>query len=384
MPEEVTPEKVMPGEVVGTLELMDRGGGFLRTPKAQYRPRNTDVFVPVRLCKELRFRGGETIVGQATLSKNRNGKHKPPRQELANIATINGLSTDDHLDSTPFEELTAIDPLVQLRFETVGGPESMRVIDLLTPVGFGQRGLIVAPPRTGKTVLLQQMAAGIAANYPNTELIVLLVDERPEEVTDMRRTIKGEVMASSNDGTAADHIRLSRFATEKFKRSVEAGRDVVVLLDSLTRLGRAFNSGLRGGRRTMSGGLDNQALTEPKAIFGAARNVENGGSLTILATALIDTGSRMDEVIFNEFKGTGNMEIMLDCDMANRRLYPAIDLDQSGTRKEEKLLAPSAYEASIKWRRQLHGKGGVRAMEMLLESMRRHKDNDAFVKAASR
>jgi transcription termination factor Rho len=293
---------------------------------------------------------------------------------------INGRSPDDHLETKPFEDLTAIDPGRPVCFETPGGSPSMRVIDLMTPIGFGQRGLIVAPPRTGKTILLQQMAEGVATNHPDAHLIVLLVDERPEEVTDMRRSVRGEVAASSNDKDAESHIRLARFMIEKAKRLVEAGRDVVILFDSLTRLGRANNACIRGSRRIMSGGLDSNALKEPKAIFGAARNVEEGGSLTIIASALIETGSRMDEVIFNEFKGTGNMEIMLSRDMANKRLWPAIDLSLSGTRKEERLLTPEALDVSYKIRRTLGSQDPARAMELLLASMGRFPDNAAFVR----
>lgn len=257
----------------------------------------------------------------------------------------------------------------------------MRIIDLLTPIGLGQRGLIVAPPRTGKTVLLQQMAAGVAANYPDVYMMVLLIDERPEEVTDMRRTVHGEVVASSNDEDVASHVRIARLMHDKARRMVEHGQDVVILLDSLTRLGRAFNNALAGSRRIMSGGLDSRALIEPKAIFGAARNVEDGGSLTIIASCLIETGSRMDDVIFNEFKGTGNMEIMLSREMANRRLWPAIDLNASGTRKEELLLTPEALEVSYQLRRKLIDMGPVRAMELLLDLMAKHENNDLFVRA---
>ena len=256
----------------------------------------------------------------------------------------------------------------------------MRVIDLMMPIGFGQRGLIVAPPRTGKTMLLQQMADGVATNHPDAHLIVLLIDERPEEVTDMKRKVRGEVAASSNDKDAASHVRLARLVIQKSKRLVEAGRDVVILLDSMTRIGRTFNTFTRGSGRIMSGGLDTGALIEPKAIFGAARTAEEGGSLTIIASALIDTGSRMDQVIFNEFKGTGNMEIMLDRDMANRRTWPAIDLNLSGTRKEELLLTPQALQVAHTIRRKLSDHDPERAMHMLLDSMKKYPSNADFVK----
>jgi transcription termination factor Rho len=298
---------------------------------------------------------------------------------LGDVVSINGRNRDEYLDVKPFEELTAIDPQDAIRFETEDGPLSMRVVDLMTPIGFGQRGLLVAPPRTGKTVLLQQMAAGVAANHPDVYMMVLLIDERPEEVTDMRRTVHGEVVASSNDHDIASHVRIARLMIEKAKRMVECGRDVVILLDSLTRLGRAFNARIRGGGRIMSGGLDIRALVEPKSIFGAARNAEEGGSLTIIASCLIETGSRMDEVIFNEFKGTGNMEIMLCRELANRRTWPAMDLNRSGTRKEERLLAPAALEVSHQIRRTLLGKDPAYPMEVLLEAMAKHPDNEQFV-----
>jgi len=312
-------------------------------------------------------------------SEGSKGQSRAIRVE--DVTAINELPVDDYLETTPFEDLTAIDPDEAIRFETKDGPTEMRVIDLMTPIGLGQRGLIVSPPRTGKTVLLQQMAAGVAANYPHLYMMVLLVDERPEEVTDMRRTVHGEVVASSNDRDIASHVRIARLMIEKAKRLVESGRDVFILLDSLTRLGRAFNAATPGGGRIMSGGLDIRALTEPKSIFGAARNAEHGGSLSIIASCLVDTGSRMDEVIFNEFKGTGNMEIMLSQDMANRRLWPAIDLNLSGTRKEERLLSPEELEVSHQIRRRLIQSGPVRSMEVLLEALKKEPDNAGFVRA---
>ncbi len=365
--------------ITGALELLEAGGGYLRMPEANYGTRGSDVFVSPKLCQSLRLRGGETIIGKVRKPDGKTGKKRSARPELAEVDSINGRSVDDHIEELPLEELTAIDPHEAIRLETPGGPDSMRVIDLLTPIGFGQRGLIVAPPRTGKTILLQQMANGVAVNHPDAVLIMLLVDERPEEVTEMRRTVHGEVVYSNNDRDAASHVRIARLTIGRAKRYVEAGQNVVVFLDSLTRLGRAFNNVLRGAGRIMSGGLDTRALAEPKAIFGAARKVEGGGSLTIMATALIDTGSRMDEVIFNEFKGTGNMEIVLSRNLANMRLWPAIDLEQSGTRKEEKLLTADQLAASNGLRRTLHGKGDLRAMEMLLDALRKHPDNAAFV-----
>ncbi len=317
-------------------------------------------------------------------SNNRDGRRpqdggRPQGPRLIEIDSINEQPPEAYLDTRPFEDLTAIDPRERIRFETPGGPTSMRIVDLMTPIGFGQRGLIVAPPRTGKTILLQQMAHGIAVNHPDTYMMVLLIDERPEEVTDMRRNVRADVIASSNDHDAASHIRIARLMIEKARRYAETGRNIIILLDSITRLGRAFNAALTGAGRTMSGGIDVRALAEPKAVFGAARNIENGGSLTIMATALIDTGSRMDEVIFNEFKGTGNMEIVLTRELANKRLWPAIDLNQSGTRKEELLLTPAALAASIRLRRSLNERGLEQSMTTLLTALEKHPDNERFV-----
>ncbi len=366
----------MEDSVTGVFESKEQTGGYLRIPEGGYRVRPGDVVVPAELCRTWGLRGGETIVGGV---KEESGKTRGRPPKLAEVVSINGRPPEDYLETKPFEDLTAIDPGRPLRFATPEGSISMRIVDLMTPIGFGQRGLIVSPPRTGKTILLQQMAEGVATNYPDAHLIVLLVDERPEEVTDMRRSVRGEVAASSNDRDADSHIRLARLIVNKARRLVESGRDVVILLDSLTRLGRAFNSAIRGSRRIMSGGLDANALHEPKGIFGAARNAEEGGSLTIMASALIETGSRMDEVIFNEFKGTGNMEIMLSREMANKRLWPAIDLNLSGTRKEEKLLTPQALEVSHQIRRSLGSKDPARSMELLLDSMKRFPTNAAFV-----
>lgn len=362
--------------ITGTFEPAGNAAGHLRAAELNYAARRNDALVGPELCRALRLRGGETVTGTV---RGNPGRHRNGTRELEEVTSIGGRSIEEYLDLVPFERLTAIDPQEQTCFETPGGPTTMRVVDLLTPIGFGQRGLIVAPPRTGKTILLQQMAQAVAINYPEAYMIVLLIDERPEEVTDMRRNVHGEVIASSNDQSTASHIRLARLVIEKAKRLVEAGQNVVVLLDSLTRLGRAFNVGIRGAGRIMSGGLDIRALLEPKAIFGAARNVENGGALTIIASALIDTGSRMDQVIFNEFKGTGNMEIMLSREMADRRLWPAIDLTQSGTRKEELLLTPEALAVSHSLRRTVLDRSPVRSMELLLEALQRHPSNADFV-----
>ena len=363
----------------GTFEPNGKDGGFLRRAEINYLVRPDDPFLSSAVRQRFRLRGGETITATTKPRANRPGGRGA---EVVDVATINGLSAEDYFAVKPFDELTAIDPHRQMRFETPGGPVSMRVVDLMTPIGFGQRGLIVASPRTGKTILLQQIAQGAAANHPDLHVLMLLIDERPEEVTEMRRTVPAEVAASSSDMDLASHIRLARLVIQKAQRLVECGRDVLVLLDSLTRLGRSFNSATRGAGRTLSGGLDIRALTEPKAMFGAARKAEGGGSLTIMASALINTGSRMDEVIFNEFKGTGNMEIMLSRELANRRVWPAIELDSSGTRKEERLLSPEALEVASGLRRSLAGGSPERAMTSLLESLGRFPDNATFVASA--
>lgn len=363
-------------QVSGVFESEPRGGGYLRDPKKNLLRRQGDPVVPAALSRTAQLQGGETIV--ATLA--RKGAARDQRRPVAaELVSIDGFPLADRAEFNKFSELTAIDPAKQVNFEYDGCPTTMRIVDLMTPIGFGQRGLLVASPRTGKTVLLQQMAQSVGRNYPEVELIVLLIDERPEEVTEMRQAVPGLVFASSNDMDTASHVRIARLVIEYARRRVEVGKDVFLLLDSLTRLGRAFNAAIRGGGRIMSGGLDINALNEPKSIFGAARNVEEGGSLTIIASALVDTGSRMDEVIFNEFKGTGNMEIMLSREMANRRLWPAIDLNASGTRKEERLLSPDALETSHRLRRKLHEQGPVRAMESLLAQIEKYPTNEKFI-----
>ena len=367
----------------GTLELSPKGFGFLRSAKRNYAEHGTDPYVSPDMIKRFYLRGGETVSGSTQRS---NGRHRNSRNGLAltKIEMINQLSPDDYAQCKPFKELTAVDPDERLRFETPDGSMSMRVVDLMTPIGRGQRGLIAAPPRTGKTVLLQQMAAGIATNYPDMYMIVLLIDERVEEVTDMRRNVHGEVVASSNDESVASHVRLARLVTAKAQRMVEAGQHVMILLDSLTRLGRAFNAATRSTGRIMSGGLAVGALEEPKSIFGAARNIENGGSLTIMASALIETGSRMDEVIFNEFKGTGNMEIMLNRELATLRIWPAIDLKQSGTRKEELLLGPEAVEKVYRLRRRIASLPSSKEMQTLMQSLDKYPTNQAFLDAQAK
>ena len=346
--------------------------GVLRDPKRNYSPRPADPVVSSEMIRRFSLRGGETLSGLVA-------GHGAQRR-LAQIEQINDAAPDAYLETRPFAELTVIDPDRALRFETPGGPTSMRAVDILTPIGRGQRGLIVAAPRTGKTILLQQMAHGLAVNHPDIYTIVLLIDERPEEVTDMRRNVHGEVVASSNDENIASHVRVARLILSKAQRMVETGKDVFILLDSLTRLGRAFNAFVGTTGRTMSGGLDIRALAEPKQIFGAARNIEDGGSLTIVATALIETGSRMDEVIFNEFKGTGNMELMLTRDLANLRIWPAIDIPASGTRKEDRLLGPDVIEKVYRIRRRLAGMPPDRAMTTLIAELEKFPDNATYFK----
>ncbi len=363
-------------EFDGIFEPAQRGSGWLRAAKSNYAVRPGDPQINADIMAKFGLRGGERL--RAVTQRDRRKRDRCTVQE---IITINEQPPDKYLDTTPFNDLTVISPTRRIRFETPGGPMPMRIVDLLTPIGFGQRALIVAAPRTGKTILLQQMAAGVAANHPEVYMIVLLIDERPEEVTDMRRNVHGEVVASSNDHDVASHVRIAKLMIANAKRRVEAGQHVFVLLDSLTRLGRAFNAHIRGSGRIMSGGLDIRALTEPKSIFGAARTIENGGSLTIVASILIETGSRMDDVIFNEFKGTGNMEIMLSRELANKRIWPAMDVQQSGTRKEELLLTPEELDKAYKIRRTALGRSPEMEMENLLNAMGRYETNAEFVAA---
>ena len=344
----------------------ERGDGELRDPSNLLRPLPGNWIVPRNRMAELHLRPGVLISGQA---KGRS---------VNRIETVEGGPADQFVASTAIYDATALDPEPMLRLEHDPNELTTRVIDLLAPVGFGQRGLIVAPPRVGKTILLQNIARGIHANYPDVELVLLLIDERPEEVTDMRRNVPGTVYASSNDNTVQQHLELSQLVIERCKRRVEMGANVVILLDSLTRLGRAFNTGGKQGGRTMTGGLDNRALEIPKKLFGAARKLEHGGSLTILATCLIDTGSAMDKVIFEEFKGTGNMELTLDRKMSDQRIYPAIDIAASGTRKEEKLLSPQSLAAASRIRRHLLNMPPNQALKSLLETLRKHPTNQSL------
>ena len=347
----------------------ERRDGQLRDPEHLLRPLRRGI-VPRRLIRELNLRPGVLVRGT------------PRGDAILQIDTIEGRSPADFAEKATLYDSTALDPEPMIRLEHNPTEFTTRIIDILAPVGFGQRGLIVAPPRSGKTILLQNIARGIHANYPEVQLVLLLVDERPEEVTDMKRNVPGRVYASSNDNTVEKHLDLAQLVIERCKRQVEFGANIVVLLDSLTRLGRAFNTGGPSGGRTLSGGLDNRALEIPKRLFGAARKIENGGSLTILATCLIDTGSRMDQVIFEEFRGTGNMELVLDRNLANQRIYPALDIAGSGTRKEEKLLSPADLKATQQIRRLLTTMPPAQAMKTLLDVMGKQKTNAGLLAAA--
>jgi len=359
--------------VEGLLEITEKGHGFLREAGINYSVKAIDPFVSRNLIDEYRLRDGLMVQGRAP------GTKRGRNLVVEKLVSLSGRELDDYLEVPQFDKFVVVDPTEMIRLETGPEPLGPRVMDLLTPIGKGQRGLIVAPPRTGKTILLQQMAHGITTNHPEIHLMVLLIDERPEEVTDMRRNIDGEVIASSNDKGIDNHVRVARLAIERAKRLVEFGDDVVVLLDSITRLGRAFNSWTQSSGRTMSGGLDIRALQLPKQIFGSARNNEDGGSLTIIATALIDTGSRMDEIIFQEFKGTGNMELVLDRQLANQRIFPAIDIAQSGTRKEELLIGRKKLDKIFRLRRHLDSLPVGEDVKTLVKTLKKHPSNESFL-----
>ncbi len=359
----------------GVLEVQDRGYGFLRHADRDFRPARGDVFVPPGLVAKRRLKTGLVLEGPTQPDKKGRGL------QLADVTSICGHSPDEYAGLVPFDRLTVIDPEEALWLETGPEPVTTRVLDLLTPIGKGQRGLIVSPPRAGKTIMLEQMAAAVHTNYPDVTLMMVLVDERPEEVTHFRRTTGAQVLASSNDQDVQQHVRMARMAFAKARAEVEFGRDVVLFMDSLTRLGRAFNKAIPSSGRTMSGGVDINALREPKRMFGAARNIEGGGSLTVIATCLIDTGSRMDELIFQEFKGTGNMEVILDCDLAERRLWPAMDVLTSGTRKEERLVPPDDLQKRYLIRRRLAGSKPAEALESLLSAMSKYPSNRELLDA---
>ena len=367
-------EGVIIGE--GVLEILPDGFGFLRAPTSNYLPGPDDMYVSPSQIRKFDLRTGDTVSGEI----------RPPKEgeryfALLKVEGINGEPPNLEKIRPLFDNLTPLYPDRRFRLETDDGNLSMRVMDLLTPVGMGQRSVIVAPPRTGKTMLMQAMANSIAKNHPDAALIVLLIDERPEEVTDMERSVKGEVIASTFDEPAQRHVQVAEMVIEKAKRLVEHGRDVVILLDSITRLARAYNTVVPPSGKVLSGGVDSHALQRPKRFFGAARNIEEGGSLTIIATALIETGSRMDDVIFEEFKGTGNMEIHLDRKLADRRVFPAIDITRSGTRKEELLLTPEELGRVWLLRKVLQPMDPVEAMELLLDKMRQTKTNAKFLAA---
>jgi transcription termination factor Rho len=359
--------------IEGVLDVDHRGNGRLRSPKYNFLPQQDDPDVPRHMIERDRLRPGVFLTGQAV---RRNG-----RMQLIKTDTVEGLSPQDAARRTAFQNLTVIDPDDRVVLETTSKELLTRVIDIVAPIGLGQRMLIVAPPKTGKTIMLQKICHAITLNRPEVQQMVLLVDERPEEVTDFRRTVKAEVYASSSDRPTDEHIHVAEVVLERAKRLVEAGKDVVILLDSITRLSRAYNKEVESSGRTLSGGIDSRALERPKRFFGAARNAEEGGSLTIVATALIDTGSRMDEVIFEEFKGTGNSEINLDRQLAEKRIFPAINIQTSGTRKEEKLFSQHEYEKVKKLRGALFALKPVEAMERLLKSLNEFRSNAEFLDA---
>jgi transcription termination factor Rho len=361
----------------GTLEVLPDGYGFLRSAAHNYLASPEDIYVSPSQIRRLGLRTGLVVEGPIRLPIEGQENFA-----LMQVEAVNGHPPEEKTRPTVFEDLTPLHPDKRLILETTGEEWSTRVIDLITPIGKGQRGLIVSPPRAGKTVLLQKIALALKQNHPEAYLIVLLIDERPEEVTDMVRTVAGpnaEVVASTFDEPSSEHVHVSDIALEKSKRLVEDGRDVVLLLDSITRLARAHNTEAPSGGKLLSGGLDSNAMQKPKRFFGAARNIEEGGSLTILATALIDTGSRMDDVIFEEFKGTGNMELHLDRRLVDKRVWPAIDINRSGTRKEELLMHPDEVERVRAMRRVLADMHPVEAMELVINRLRKTKSNAEFL-----
>lgn len=358
--------------VQGILELHPKGFGYLRSPTRHYAAQPSDPYVPTPLIQRFGLREGLLVAGATEVSRRGSG----PR--LARVEHIEG-EAPDRFPRRNFDELTPIDPHQRIVLETGAEPLTTRVMDMLTPIGKGQRGLIVAPPRTGKTILLQHIAQAVAQNHPEMHTIMLLIDERPEEVTEIRRTVKGEVVASSSDRDTSNHLRTAELVVERAKRLAEQGKQVFVLLDSLTRLARAYNKSVGNSGRTMSGGIDIRALEIPKRLFGSARVFEEGGSLTVLGTALIETGSRMDDIIFQEFKGTGNMELVLERKLADRRIYPAIDITQSGTRKEERILPPEILQRVNLLRRSLASLNPVSAMESLVQQLGKYPSNAAFL-----
>ncbi|MHC4472077.1 MAG: transcription termination factor Rho [Planctomycetota bacterium] len=370
--ERVNKNGLMYGE--GVLEVLPDGFGFLRSPDYNYLPSPDDIYISPSQIRRFGIRTGNTVSGQI----------RPPKENeryfaLLRVEAINFEDPEVLNEKGTFDDLTPLYPDRRIVLETGADATEMRIMDLISPIGFGQRGLIVSPPRAGKTVILQRIANSIMNNYPRVFLIVLLIDERPEEVTDMERTVRGEVVSSTFDEPASRHIQVAEMVIEKARRMVEYGKDVVILLDSITRLGRAYNTEVPHSGKILSGGVDANALQKPKRFFGAARNIEEGGSLTIMATALIETGSRMDEVIFEEFKGTGNMEIHLDRKLADKRIWPAVDVSRSGTRKEELLLDPEELKRVWILRKVLNDMSPVEAMELLKEKIERTSSNAEFL-----
>ncbi|MFM9859982.1 transcription termination factor Rho [Pseudoxanthobacter sp. M-2] len=360
----------------GVVEVLQDGFGFLRSPDANYLPGPDDIYVSPSQIRRFSLRTGDTVEGMI-----RSPKEGERYFALLKVNTINFEDPDKARHKVHFDNLTPLYPDERFKMELEDGSKkdmSARIIDLVSPLGKGQRALIVAPPRTGKTVLMQNIAHSITGNHPECYLIVLLIDERPEEVTDMQRSVRGEVISSTFDEPATRHVQVAEMVIEKAKRLVEHGRDVVILLDSITRLGRAYNTVVPSSGKVLTGGVDANALQRPKRFFGAARNIEEGGSLTIIATALVDTGSRMDEVIFEEFKGTGNSEIILDRKVSDKRVFPAIDIQRSGTRKEELLVPPDQLKKTYVLRRILNPMGVVDAIEFLLDKLRQTKTNQDF------
>ena len=357
----------------GYLEISEKGFGFLRTRENHFHPKPNDIFVTPDTIKKNFLREGCLVTGETM------PPHRGNSPQLKTVELVNDRPFEEYTKAVRFENLTTIDPIEKYNLETSPDLLETRIIDLVTPIGRGTRGLIVAPPRTGKTTILKQIANAITTNHPEVHVLVLLIDERPEEVTDFQRSVKAEVVASSNDQDLETHVRLSRFTIERCRRLVESGKDVFVLLDSITRVARAYNSVHGGSGRTMTGGVDARALEIPRKMFASARKIEEGGSLTIIATALVDTGSRMDELIFQEFKGTGNMELILDRKLSERRIFPALDIPKSGTRKEEKLFPPKNMEAIRKLRRTMVDLNPVEAMETLLAALKKHKTNEELL-----
>ncbi len=358
----------------GVLEILPDGYGFLRSPDYNYLPGPDDIYVSPSQIRKFDLKTGDTISGNV----------RPPHEgekyfALVKIEAINFESPEETRNKILFDNLTPLYPQERIKMETVRESISGRVMDMLTPIGKGQRGLIVAPPRTGKTMLLQAIANSVTTNHPEVALIVLLIDERPEEVTDMQRSVKGEVISSTFDEPAARHVQVAEMVIEKAKRLVEHKRDVVILLDSITRLARAYNTIVPPSGKVLSGGVDSNALQRPKRFFGAARNIEEGGSLTIIATALVDTGSRMDEVIFEEFKGTGNMEVILDRKLIDKRVFPAIDIQRSGTRKEELLIGKEDLSRVWVLRKVLNPLSPTEAMELLVDKLGKTRNNAEFL-----